>query len=312
MKRRSFLGVLTALPATAARAQKVPRVGFLVSGDPEPSWSLFRNAMADLGYVEDRTVAFDYRAAGVNNAGLDGLAAALVSQRIDVIVAVLSQAIDAVRRATTTVPIVFFGAAPEIGGIGNIARPEGNVTGVFSPSSALAGKGLQLFKEIRPATSAIGLLLNEADPFHVPLRRDVEAVGRAEGLATPVALIRSLQALEEAFATMKAQGVDAVLVQPSLGFDIGAALQLKHRLPAFSFRREFADAGGLFSYGANQADNMRQVADYVGRILKGARPSDLPVQQASRFELVVNLRSARVLGIDLPPILLARCDEVIE
>jgi putative ABC transport system substrate-binding protein len=296
----------------AAHAQGVARVGVLVAGDPEPSWSLFRKAMTTLGYVEGKTVEFDYRAAGVDNSGLDTLAAALVSRRVDVIVAILTQAIDAARQATRTVPIVFFGAAPETGTITNIARPEGNLTGVFSPSSTIAGKGLQLFRQIRPATRSVGLLLNEADPFHVPLRREIEAVGRAENVATPAVLIRARTELEKAFASMKAQGADAVLLQPSLGFDAAAALQLKYELPAFSFRREFADAGGLFSYGSNQADNMRQVAGYVGRILKGARPADLPVQQASIFELVVNQRTARALGITLPTIFLARCDEVVE
>ncbi|MBV8394559.1 MAG: ABC transporter substrate-binding protein [Alphaproteobacteria bacterium] len=287
-------------------------MGVLLAGDPEPSWSFFRKAMADLGYVEGRTVAFDYRAAGVNNAELDRMAAALVSRKVDVIVAVLSQAIEAAKRATTTIPIVFFGAAPEIGSVASIARPEANLTGVFNPSSSVAGKGLQLFKEIKPATKSVGLLLNDADPFHVPLQRAVEAAGRAEGLATPAALIKTRPELEQAFAAMKADGVDAVFTQPSLGFEASAALQLQYRLPLFSFRRELPDVGGLFSYGANQADNMRQVADYAARVLKGARPADLPLQQASRFELVANQKTARTLGIVLPPLFLARCDEVIE
>jgi putative tryptophan/tyrosine transport system substrate-binding protein len=311
MKRRVLLGALTALPTMTAHAQQMPTVGFLAAGDPEPSWSYFRNAMAALGYVEGKTVVFDYRAAGANSE-LDRLAATLVSRKVGVIVTLLSQAIEAARHATTTIPIVFFGAAPDIGSTTNIARPEANLTGVFNPSSTVAGKGVQLFKEIQPATRSVGLLLNEADPFHVPLRQAIEAVGKAESVATPAALVRTGPELERAFATFKAQGVNAVLVQPSLGFEAAAALQLQFQLPAFSFRREFADAGGLFSYGANQADNMRQVADYTVRILKGARPADLPLQQAARFELVANQKTARALGVALPPLFLARCDEVIE
>lgn len=156
-----------------ARAQKIPRIGFLVSGEAEPSSSSFRQAMADLGYVEGRTAAFDYRDAGVNSGTIDTLARSLVEQQVDVIVAVLSQAIVAARKATDRIPIVFFGAAPGIGEISNVARPEGNLTGVFSPSATVAAKGLQLFAEIRPETRSFGLLLNTLDPFSVPLRREV-------------------------------------------------------------------------------------------------------------------------------------------
>lgn len=311
MRRRHLLALAGGF-ALPAHAQKVPRVGFLVAGDAEPSWTLFRKGMADLGYVEGRSVAFDYRDAGVNPGDIDRMAAALVERQVDVIVAVLSQAITAARRATSRIPIVFFGAAPDIGGVNNVARPEGNVTGVFSPSSTLAGKGLQLFREIKIDTSSFGLLLNALDPFHVPLQRDVEAAARAEKISTTSFLIKGRDELPAAVEAMARTGLDCMLAQPSLGFDAPAALALRHRLPAISFRREFAEAGGLMTYGANQADNMRVVATYVDRLLKGARPADLPAQQASRFELVVNQKTARALGIVLSPMFLARVDEVIE
>jgi putative ABC transport system substrate-binding protein len=311
MRRRHLLALAGGL-SFPAHGQQLPRVGFLVAGDAEPSWTLFRAAMADLGYVEGRSVVFEYDDAGVNRGLVDRLAASLVERPVDVIVAVLSQAIVAAKNATQRIPIVFFGAAPDIGGVSNIARPEANLTGIFNPSSTVAGKGLQLFHEIRPTTKAFGLLLNSLDPFHVPLQRDVEATARAEKIETLPVLIKTRDELPAAFETMARAGVDGVLVQPSLGFEGPAELALKHRLPAISFRREFAEAGGLLTYGAIQADNMRAVATYVDRILKGARPADLPVQQASRFELIVNQKTARTLGIVIPPMFLARVDEVIE
>lgn len=295
-----------------ARAQKISRVGFLVSGEADPSWSPFRQAMANLGYVEGRTVAFDYRDAGVNGGAIDALARSLVEQQVDVIVAVLSQAIVAARKATDRIPIVFFGAAPEIGGISNVARPEGNLTGVFSPSATVAAKGLQLFAEIRPETRSFGLLLNALDPFSVPLQREVGMAAEAQGIRLVPVPVTASGELPGAFESVARDGVDGVMVQPSLGFDVTAGLALRNRLPSISFRREFATAGGLMAYGASQADNMRAVAGYVDRILKGARPADLPVQQSSRFELVVNQRTARALGIAVPPLFLARVDEVIE
>ncbi|MCC8428159.1 ABC transporter substrate-binding protein [Reyranella aquatilis] len=313
MRRRALLlGFGAAGLSTAALAQKPPRVGFLVSGEAGPSWLPFRTAMSELGYVEGRTVFFDFRDAGVNSGAIDSLAQSLVAAQPDVVVAVLSQAIVAARKATQDIPIVFFGAAPEIGGISNVARPEGNLTGVFSPSAAVAAKGLQLFAEIRRETRLFGLVLNNRDPFSVSLRREVEASAAAQGIGLLPIPVDAPGDLTDAFEAAARAGVAGVMVQPSLGFERTAELALRNRLPAVSFRREFAAAGGLMAYGASQADNMRAVAGYVDRILKGARPADLPVQQSSRFELVVNQKTAKALGIDLPPLFLARVDEVIE
>lgn len=268
--------------------------------------------MSDLGYVEGRTVVFEYRDAGVNSGAIDALAESLVERQPDVVVAVLSQAIVAARKATQRIPIVFFGAAPEIGGISNVARPEGNLTGVFSPSAVVAAKGLQLFTEIRRETRSFGLMLNTLDPFSVQLRREVELSAEAQQIRLVAVPVGARSDLPAAFESAARAGVDGVMVQPSLGFEATAKLALRNRLPAVSFRREFAVAGGLMAYGADQNENMRTVAAYVDRILKGARPADLPVQQSSRFELVVNQRTARALGIDVPPLFLARVDEVIE
>lgn len=311
MRRRHLLA-LASVVTVPAQAQKVPRVGFLVAGDPEPTWSQFRKALVELGYEDKRNITFEYRTADAASGRLDAFARELVDLQVDVIVAVLSPAVAAARRATSTVPIVFNGGAPVTGVVGNMARPEANLTGAFSPSSLVAGKGLQLFHEMKPATHTIGLLLNEPDPFHVPLLRDAEAAARAEQIELTVIPIKAPTELAPAFATLASRAVDGLLIQPSLGLEATAALALKHKLPAFSFRREFAEVGGLMAYGADQAEINRAVASQVAKILKGARPSDLPVQQAARFELIVNQKTARALGLAIPSPFLARADEVIE
>lgn len=312
MKRRHLLALTGAAAAAPARAQKMARVGILFAADPEPTWTMFRKAMTDLGYVEGRTVTYEYRSADGNRGNLDSLALSLVDSKVDVIVPVLAPAIAAVKARTSTIPIVFNGAALYTGMVNNMARPEANLTGVAGNSSGLAGKGLQLFHEIRPATKLFGLLLNAMDPFHVPLQRDVEAVAKAEGIETVVAHLKSREELPPAVEDMARRGVAGVLVQPSLGLEAAAALTLKNRLPAISFRREFVEVGGLLAYGADQTEINRGVASYVDRILKGARPADLPVVEASKVELVVNQKTARALGFAFPPLFLARVDEVIE
>lgn len=304
-------GAAAALPRVAVAQPAVPRVGFLVAGDPEPAWSLFKKAMAALGYVEGRTIAYEYRLADADGRQLDRLAAELVRLKVDVIVPILSPAIVATRKATTTLPIVFFGAAPDIGGVDNVARPEGNLTGVFSPSSTLAGKGLQLFREIKPIKT-FAAIVNEQDPFHVPLLRDIQAVATAEQIDLIPALVKSRDALAGTFEWMADKKVSGAIVQPSLGLAVCAELALKLRLPAISFRREFAEAGGLYSYGADPAEIQRLIAADVDKVLKGAKPASLPVQQVARMELIVNQKTARALGLTLPSMFLAQADEVIE
>jgi putative ABC transport system substrate-binding protein len=311
MRRRHLLAFAGAAAAAPALAQKMHRVGILFAADPEPTWTLFRKAMAELGHVEGRTVTYESRIAEDNRGNLDALAQSLVDSKVDVIVPVLSPAIAAVKARTSTIPIVFNGGALYTGMVNNMARPEGNLTGVASASSGLAGKGLQLFHEIRP-TKLFGLLLNASDPFHIPLQRDVEAVAKAERVETIATLMKSRDELPAAVEAMARRGVDGVLVQPSLGLETAAALTLKNRLPAISFRREFVEVGGLLSYGADQTEINRGIASYVDRILKGTRIADLPVMQASKVELVVNQKTARALGFVFPPMFLARVDEVIE
>ncbi len=311
MKRRLFLAA-ACLAAAPARAQPaLPRVGFLVAGDPEPTWTLFRKGMAGLGLVEGKSVIYEFRA-GDSTERLDAAAKDLVALKVDVIVAVLSPATAAAAKATSTIPIVFNGGAPVTGLVTNMARPEGNLTGAFSPSSTVAAKDLQLFREMRPQTRTVGLLLNATDPFHVPLLRDVEATSRAEKIELVPVFMKPDEQPADAFTTLADRHVEGVLVQPSLGMAAMAARALQARLPAFSFRREFAEVGGLFAYGADQAEINRAVASQVERILKGAKPSDVPVQQATKFELVINRKTAAVLGLALPPLFVASADEVID
>lgn len=242
MRRRHLLAITGAV-AFPAQAQKPPRVGYLVAGDPEPTWKLFRTAMAELGYEDKRNITFEFRGANAASDRLDAFARELVGLPVDVIVAVQSPAVVAARRATSTLPIVCNGSAPDIGAVGNIARPEGNLTGTFSPGAVLAGKCLQLFHEMKPSSRAIGLLLNVPDPFQVPLRREAEAAARAEGLELVAMPIKVPGELAAGFDDLARRGIDGVLVQPSLGLERAATLALKHRLPAFSFRREFAEVG---------------------------------------------------------------------
>jgi ABC-type uncharacterized transport system substrate-binding protein len=312
MRRRHFLALAGATSALPARAQAMPRVGFVIAGDPEPAWTLFRKAMSAQGYDEDRSVTYDYHAGPSDSAVLEPMVQAMIDRKVDVIVAVLTPAIDAARARTSTIPIVFFGGGVETSKVDNVARPQANATGVVSSSSSVAGKALQIFHQAKPQTRSVALLLNQSDPFHVPLQRDVEAVAKAEQIESVPYLLKSATEQPQAFEAMVARGVDGLLVQPSLGLDRAADLALAHRLPAFSFRREFATDGGLMTYGADQADLYRNMATYVDRILKGAKPADLPVVMASRFELVINQKTARALGFIFPPMLLATVDEVIE
>ena len=311
MRRRRLLALAGVLPLSAW-AQEMKRVGFLVTGDPEPTWSLFRKGMVDAGYVEGRNVTYDYRPVDAPGPRLDSAAADLARLKVDVIVAILTPAIAAARRATSTVPIAWMGADPEVTGIRNLSRPEGNITGVYSPSSTLAGKALQLFHEIRPDTKLFGLLLNPRDPFHLPLQRDVETVAQAEKIDLVIEQPKSRADIGSSLDALIKRGVAGVLVQPSLGLEFVAPLALEKRIPAISFRREFAEAGGLMSYAADYADLARILARQVDQLLKGVPLGNIPVQQASRFEMIVNRKTAAALGIALPPTFLARTDEVIE
>jgi putative ABC transport system substrate-binding protein len=319
MRRRQFIVLLGGAAATwplAARGQqtKVPRVGILVLGNPEPFWTLFREALRTLGYVDGQNVQYVFRSAEGKPNLLPGLAAELVRLKVDMIVANQTPAATAAKRATGEIPIVMAGVGDPVGTglIASLARPGGNITGVTGVTAELAGKTLELVREILPAARRVAVLANAADPFTKPFLEQLQTAARTLGLELQAIMVRGAEEFEAAFAAMDRGRADAVIVQPSLPRKRAVDLAARYRLPAVSPTRAFAEEGGLMSYAASFADTINKSAVYVDKILKGAKPADLPVEQPTKFELAINLKTAKALGLAIPPALLLRADEVIE
>jgi putative ABC transport system substrate-binding protein len=326
MKRRefiTFLGGAAAAWPLAARAQQraMPVVGFLSQASPDAladTPRALRQGLKDTGYVEGDNVAIEYRWAENQNDRLPELAAELVRRQVAVIAAPISGALAA-KAATTTIPIVFVaGEDPvRLGLVASLARPGGNLTGVNIFASELAAKRLELLRELVPGAARVAVLVNPANPATAEnTLRDVEPAARAIGLQIQVLNASTSREIDAAFATFVRERPDVIFVSGDPLFT-GRRAQLillatRHAVPATYAGRQFPEIGGLMSYGANLTDAWRQVGAYAGRILKGAKPADLPVVQASKFELVINAQAARVLGLEVPPMLLARADEVIE
>jgi putative ABC transport system substrate-binding protein len=320
MQRRDFFGVLggAATWPLAARAQqpKVPTIGVLVVGSPgsEQFWRLFREGMRELGYVEGQSIRFEFRSDGGQDSRLPGLAAELVRLKVDIIVTWFTQAARAAKQATREIPIVIAqaGNPVENGLVESLARPGGNVTGMSGVSAELAGKSVELIRELLPSTRRVAALANASDPFSRPFLEQIRLGGQATGVTIDAIMIRGAEELEAAFPAMEQQRPDAIIVQASLPTNRVAELALRYRIPTIAVVRGFAEQGGLMTYSAAEADMYRHAAVYVDKILKGARPADLPVEQPTRFDLVINLKTAKALGLTVPPALLARADEVIE
>ena len=316
MKRRAFItgAVGLTMPVGASAQSGGQRhVGWLTPGACEPDWTYFRKSMAELGWIEGQTVKYEYRSAGSDLSLIDGLAFELVRLKIDVLVAYFTPAISAARKATSTIPIVFNGGAIDSGIVGHdFARPAGNMTGIGRGSAGLAGKEVQLIRDVLPSARRIVALCNAPDPFSVPFRNQLQKAARAEALELDAVMIHGPSELHAAFDRIAAQPPDALIVQPSLPVKDVARFALNHRLPAVSPAPAFAELGGLFASHADEADIERTVASYTSQILKGAKTSDLPLQEASRFKLVVNRKTAQALGLNLPSIVLAQADQVIE
>jgi len=326
MRRRNFLSVLGSAAAwpLATRAQQaaMPVIGFLHPGSAEPNHSVilapFRQGLSETGYVEGRNVAIEYRWAQDNNDRLPALAADLVRYGVNVIATPGSSAAAlAAKAATTTIPIVFgIGIDPVgVGLVSTFNSPGGNVTGVASMNAQLGPKRLGLIRELLPQAARFGLLVNPGNPTNEDvLVRDLQAVAIDKHIeAVRATTVREIDA---AFASLSQQRTDALLVAPDALFSTRrvqlATLATRHAIPAIYVDRVFPEAGGLMSYGSNILDRERQVGIYTGRVLKGEKPADLPILRASKFEFVINLTTARALGLDIPPTLLALATEVIE
>jgi putative ABC transport system substrate-binding protein len=308
----------------AARAQQpaMPAVGFLHSQSPDAiveRLRAFRQGLKDTGYVEGENVTIVYRFAENQIDRLPELTADLVRRQVAVIVATGGGAVVfAAKAATTTIPIVFAVADDPVrlGLVASLARPGGNLTGTNFFTAEVVAKRLELLRELVPPATRVAVLVNPTNPNAKSILRDVEAAARAMGLQIQVLNASTSREIDAAFATLVRERHDALFVSPD-GFFHSRRVQIttltaRHAVPATYPQREFADIGGLMSYGASIADAHRQMGVYAGRILKGAKPADLPVVQSSKFELVINLQTARMLGLEVPPMLLAIADEAIE
>jgi ABC-type uncharacterized transport system substrate-binding protein len=327
VKRREFITLLGGTAAAwplAARAQQptMPVIGVLDARSPgaiEHPLRAFREGLKDTGYVEGENVALEYRWAENQMDRLPVLAAEFVRRRTAVIAAIGPVTVFPAKAATTTIPIVFIiNEDPvRLGLVGSLARPGGNLTGVNIFTAELAAKRLDLLRELLPGAARVGVLVNPTNATTTESTlRDVAAAAGATGLQINVANASTGPEIEVAFAGFIRERSDAVFVAADPYF-YSRRVQLivlaaRHTIPATYAQRGFPEAGGLMSYGTNIADAFRQIGVYAGRILKGANPADLPVVQASKFELVINLPTARALGLEVPPMLLARADEVIE
>jgi putative tryptophan/tyrosine transport system substrate-binding protein len=326
--RRDFITALGGMAAAwplAARAQQpaIPVIGWLHAGSPESSANrvaAFRRGLNETGYFEGQNVAVEYRWAEGRYQRFPELAAELVRRQVSVIVTPGNPvAANAAKAATSTIPIVFaIGGNPvEYGLVASLARPGGNVTGINFFVTELAAKRLGLLRELLLTAARVGVLVNPANPPTAQSTvRDVQTAADDIGLQVHILNASTIREIDAAYTSLVRQRADALLVAGDGFFNSRrvqlAMLAVRHAIPATYSAREYAEAGGLMSYGTNFADTDRQVGIYTGRILKGAKPADLPVLQSTKFELVINLQAARMLGLEVPPLLLARADEVIE
>jgi putative tryptophan/tyrosine transport system substrate-binding protein len=326
MRRREFIrlaGGAAAWPVVAHAQQAMPVIGFLHSASAATFAEhipAFHKGLNEAGYVDGQNVTIDYRWAEGHNESLPALAVDLVRRRVAVIVTPISTpATLAARAATSTIPIVFvIGADPvKIGLVASLNQPGGNVTGISDIGVQLGAKRLALLHELLPNAVRFAVLVNPNNPAITEAYvSELQAAASAIGRQIEVVTAGTISGIDTAFAMIVRMRADAFLISPEALF-VTRRVQLltlaaRHALPAVYHRREFADAGGLMSYGSSLADQFRQTGLYAGRILKGEKPAEMPVQLPTKFEFIINLQTAKTFGIDIPPTLLARADEVIE
>jgi putative ABC transport system substrate-binding protein len=332
MDRRTFIGTLTGgllaapLAALAQQAGKVARIGYLVYGpleSPETRMNLdaFRQGLRERGYVEGQNIVIEYRAADGKIERLPGLATELARLKVDLIVAPNTPAARAVQQATTTIPIVAPAMSDPVGDglVASLARPGGNITGLTFLGPELVPKRLGLLKEALPKVTRVAALWTPGESGERTTRdmlKGTEAAARALGVQLQLVGVRGPDAFDRAFSTMTKERAEALVVFPSLLLYNERRrivdLATKHRLPSMFNAREQVEIGGLIGYGASITDLLRRGATFADKILKGAKPADLPIEQATKFDLVINLRTAKALGLTIPPSLLQRADQVIE
>jgi len=325
MNRReliTLLGSAAAWPLAAPAQQPgMPVVGYLDPGAPESSASFvaaFRKSLSEIGFVEGRNVSIEYRWGHNDYGRAPELAADLVRRRVAVISAPAAAGALAAKRLTETIPIIFGGSTDPVEGglVASLSRPGGNVTGFTSMNTDLGGKRFGMLRELMPRATRCAFLIDPASITADASLKEMEAAASAIGRQLDVLTASTNREIETAFASLMQRRTDALLVTGQSLFNNRVvqlvSLATHHHLPTMYVRREFPDAGGLMSYGTSVSDQNRQVGIYTGRILKGEKPADLPVLRAAKFEFVINLQTARLLGIEVPPTLRAIADEVIE
>ena len=317
-------GSIVAAPLVVEGQQrgKAVRIGLLDFASPDPArvtwWQAFRERLRELGYVEGQNIAFEPRWGNGNVNGLPSLATELVSTRIDILVTAGSEAALAAKRATGSIPIVMTTGVDPVGPglVASLARPGGNVTGVTSIQSELAGKRVEILRECLPRAVRVAILWDSGNHGSALVEHDARSAATSMGIAVQSIAVRGRTEFDAAFAAMKRARAEAVILVASPPF-IGdrrriADLAVTHRLPMMVGAKEYAEAGGLLSYATDYLDLFRRAAVYVDKILNGSKPADLPVEQPTKFELVINLKTAKALGLTIPQTLLLRADQVIE
>jgi putative ABC transport system substrate-binding protein len=327
MERRTFIGVITGgllaapLAAEAQQAARVPRVGFLGNSTAALEANLvgpFREGLRDLGYLEGRNLLIEYRWAEGKYERFPALIAELIALKVDVIVTAGTPASLAVKKATTSIPLVMVAVGDPVGTglVASLARPGGNITGLTSISAELEGKRLELLRQVIPKLSSIAVLWNPASVWAVGAEKEVQAAAKVLRMRVLSLQVRAPEDFDNAFASILRDRPGALLVLADRLFLHNRArivdFEAKHRLPGVYAYRELVEAGGLMSFGPSYAGMHRRAAYYVDKILKGAKPADLPVEQPATFELVINLKAAKALGLTIPPSMLQRADEIIQ